>query len=52
MKDIKSNIDSIKAAYPNFVEVASRAFRSELAQFGGPCPAGKLRTSATRQRSS
>jgi activator of 2-hydroxyglutaryl-CoA dehydratase/predicted nucleotide-binding protein (sugar kinase/HSP70/actin superfamily) len=53
MKDIKSNIDSIKAAYPNFVEVASREpfrFRS-LPSLADPVPQVNWRTSAaTRQR--
>ena len=53
MKDIKSNIDSLKAAYPNFVEVASREpfrFRS-LPSLADPVPQVNWRTSAaTRQR--
>jgi len=53
MKDIKSNIDSIKAAYPNFVEVASREpfrFRS-LPSMADPVPqVNWLTSAATRQR--
>ena len=53
MKGIKSNIDSLKAAYPNFVEVASREpfrFRS-LPSLADPVPQVNWRTSAaTRQR--
>jgi len=53
MKDIKSNIDSIKAAYPNFVEVASREpfrFRS-LPSLADPIPqVNWLTSAATRQR--
>ena len=53
MKDIKSNIDSIKAAYPNFVELASREpfrFRS-LPSLADPIPqVNWLTSAATRQR--
>jgi activator of 2-hydroxyglutaryl-CoA dehydratase/predicted nucleotide-binding protein (sugar kinase/HSP70/actin superfamily) len=53
MKDIKSNIDSIKAAYPNFVELASREpfrFRS-LPSLADPVPqVNWLTSAATRQR--
>ena len=53
MKEIKSNIDSIKAAYPNFVEVASREpfrFRS-LPSLADPVPqVNWLTSAATRQR--
>ena len=53
MKDIKSNIDSLKAAYPNFVEVASREpfrFRS-LPSLADAVPrVNWLTSAATRQR--
>ena len=53
MKEIKSNIDSIKASYPNFVEIASREpfrFRS-LPSLADPVPqVSWLTSAATRKR--